>query len=74
MLLHVHHGARPFPVYVRNKDVRVAGKVAGEAFRAPCLHREVELSLQRATEFTDHLNGPVGPALGHLTLDELSEL
>jgi hypothetical protein len=74
MLLHVHHGARPFPVYVRDKDVWISGKIAGEAFRVPCLHGEVELSLQRATEFADHLNGPVRPGLGHLTLDELGEL
>ena len=46
VLLHVHHRARPFPVHLRDKDVGICGKVAGESFRVPPFHGEVELALE----------------------------
>ena len=57
-----------------DKDVRIVGKVVGEALRIPGLDGEVELTLERAAQLTDDLDGQVAPCFGHLLLDEVSQV
>ena len=70
VLLHIHRAAGPFPVNAWDEDIEIVGKVAREAFRVACLHREIKLALERAAQLAYDLDWPIATHFGYLTLDE----
>src|SRR5215813_9443601 len=73
VLLHIHHAAGPLPVDAWDEDIEIVGKVAREAFRVACLHREIKLALERAAQLAYDLDWPVATHFGYLALDEMGK-
>jgi hypothetical protein len=74
VLLHIHRATGPLPVNAWDEDIEIVGKVAREAFRVACLHREIELALERAAQLAYGLDWPVATDFGYLTLDEIGKV
>jgi hypothetical protein len=56
------------------EDIEIVGKIAREAFRVACLHREIKLALERAAQLAYDLNRPVATHFGYLVLDEMGNV
>jgi hypothetical protein len=70
----IHRAARPLPVDAWDEDIQIVGKVAREAFRVACLHREIKLALERGAQLANDLHWLVATHFGYFVLDEMGKV